>query len=625
MLVCVSAIPSLAKTGLTVEELGDCLDDYVTSLHKDRSATGIDIPLRSDGSEYSIDDLAEDQKEALAVVIEKVKAYCDCDPEKPNTTLRLTVSGVAGSGKSTWINTLVTMLRKLFSNTDTVGVFGPTGSAAFNAGGETINRGFRVPITVKSLDIDGKKDGFLLRKFNMTVCLIIDERSMVEADKLGCVQHYMSKRGHGGRRKGTKWGGIPIVILVGDDYQIPSIGYGAFYALDQATIKEPAKVNACQIKCRRAGFEEFLEFGKNVLYLNGGVKRVNADQEQLRRILLGLRCEDEGHVMSREDIQRLLELDINHPSFTREQREDIKKKSMYLFANKEPRDAYNSTMLLKANMQGNPVARLKSRTTDKHGKQVANSSHFDCERCPYQLMICKTAQVALNGCNIEPSIGLYHGTLGVVEDIVFKENESPNLDDLPAYVLVNFNQYCGKQIVEGSKTSVPITPREARCKIGCCTRRYIPLALAYGKTVHTFQGQSVGPVPAGRPENAIQKIIVEPGTRAFEGNNVGLFYTTVSRATTIGTEEDKKSSAIYFDGPDFSEKRITQLTKDMSGKFYRKALLRKKWVDYQKTHSLKRREYTKEEMAFLFNWIKKTRYTFSELEKIIVQNDANKA
>ena len=445
---------------------------------------------------------------------------------------------------------------------------------------------------------------------------------MVEADKLGCVAHYMRECGHGGHTN-KEWGGIPIVILVGDDYQIPPIGFGAFYALDGITFKNSTKVKSGQMECRINGFEEFKMFGRNVVYLHG-VKRVHNEQDQLRRILQGLRCEDNEEGLSEEDITRLLELDINHRCFSKREREEIEATSMYLFANKEPRDALNAKMLLKANLKGNPVACVKSKTIDKNGKQVASNPHFDSERTPNQVLICKTAKVALNGQNICPSIGLFHGTIGTVEDIVFKQGENPNLGDLPAYVLVNFSQYCGKQLVSSSKQSVPITPMTTRCKFNCCTRTYLPLSLAYGKTVHTFQGQTVGPVPPGRPENAIKRIIVEPGTRQFEGNNVGLFYTAASRPTTIGRSDDKMSSAIYFDGPDFSRERITGLTKDKKGKLYKKAALRQKWVDYMKTNSRDQKQYTEKEMNVLFEWIENTKFTLPELDSIIKTNDSKK-
>jgi hypothetical protein len=555
----------------------------------------------------------------LAVVISHLKDYCENKLDKTNLTKKITVAGVAGSGKSTWINTLVSLVRRLFGNNDTIGVYGPTGSAAFNAGGETINRGFRVPISNISLKIDGAKHGHLLKKFARTVAIVIDERSMLEADKFGCVKHYMDECAHGGITN-KDWGGVPIVILVGDDYQIPPIGYGAFYALEPNQVKTSTFVKAGQLQCRMKGFDEFKAFGQHAVYLEG-VKRVNQEQDQLRRILHGLRCEDSTNDLEEQDIQRLLELDVNHAKFSRKEREELQQTAMYLFANKEPRDALNAKMLLKANLEGNPVARIKSTTIDMHGKRVASNPHFENDRSPHQVMLCKTAKVALNGQNICPAIGLYHGTLGTVEDIVYRSGEKPHLGDLPAYVMVNFSQYRGQQLVPNSKQSVPISPMTTRCKFFCCTRTYIPLTLAYGKTVHTFQGQTVGPVTPGRPENAIQRIIVEPGTRQFEGNNVGLFYTTASRPTTIGRPDDKMSSAIYFDGPDFCKARITRLTTDKNGRLYKKANLRQKWVEYMKNNNLNQRRYTNSETEELFEWIKKTRYTCAELDEIIKKND----
>ena len=609
---------------MDVEQAALILEEYVSPLHA-KSTDTLDIPVRSDGTEYLIEDLADDQKMALAAVVSKIRDYCSAGLMSPSETLSLTVSGVAGSGKSTWINTLVTVVRRLFNTNDSIGVYGPTGSAAFNAGGETMNRGFRIPIDIKTLEINAATEKYLLNKFRRTICLVIDERSLVEANKLGLIKHYMTQCAHLARNKNQSWGGIPIVILVGDDYQLPAIGYGAFYALEPIISKETKKINSSEVSCRLSGFEEFRESGRNVLYLNPIAKRVNSNQEQLRRILKGLRCEEEADQLLEEDIQRLLALDINHPSFSKVEREEIKASSMYLFALKEPRDAHNRKMLLKANFDGNPVARIKSRTVNGQGKQATMASHFDNERTPNLVLLCKTAKVALHGCNPAPAMGLYHSTLGVVQDIVYRSGQSPNIGDLPAYVLVLFDQYCGKELVAGHSKSVPVVPISLRCKFKCCTRMFMPLSLAYGKTVHTFQGQSVGPVPAGRPSNSIQRIIVEPGNRTFEGNNVGLFYTTASRPTTIGTSLDKMSSAMYFDGPDFSRARITNLTRQKNGKLYVKAILRQKWVSYLKGNSRARKGYTKGEQEDLFTWVSTQRFNPEQLDLIVQRHAAKKA
>ena len=76
------------------------------------------------------------------------------------------------------------------------------------------------------------------------------------------------------------------------------------------------------------------------------------------------------------------------------------------------------------------------------------------------------------------------------------------------------------------------------CKFnGACKRYYMPLAVSFGKTIHSFQGASVGKTQFERPDNAYHRLLEYPGPRNFEANNPGLFYTLLSRATTLGEEE----------------------------------------------------------------------------------------
>ena len=145
----------------------------------------------------------------------------------------------------------------------------------------------------------------------------------------------------------------------------------------------------------------------------------------------------------------------------------------------------------------------------------------------------------------------------------------------------------------------------------------MPLALAYGKTAHTFQGQNVGPVSPGRPENPIKRIIVDPGKRQFEGQNVGLFYQLLSRATTIGDPDDKLSSAIYFDGDNFTADRFKDLTIGANKEMYKKAKLRKDWVVYLRKNEVPKGTISEEYMKELFDWIRENSFTPDELDKII--------
>ena len=158
-------------------------------------------------------------------------------------------------------------------------------------------------------------------------------------------------------------------------------------------------------------------------------------------------------------------------------------------------------------------------------------------------------------------------------------------EDLPLYVLLDIPQYCGPPFIEGHPTFVPIAPINVPCKNAfCCCRTYIPLSLAFAQTIHTFQGQNAGPVETGQTPNAVQKLVCDPGTRRFEGNCVGLFYTLLSRVTTFGNPLDKFSSAIYFTGTNMNMERVLNITLNEKGHMYAMAEKRKQYVSYLHEH-----------------------------------------
>ena len=80
---------------------------------------------------------------------------------------------------------------------------------------------------------------------------------------------------------------------------------------------------------------------------------------------------------------------------------------------------------------------------------------------------------------------------------------------------------------------------------GASAKLYMPLSLAFGKTIHSFQGASVGKTAPGRPDNDFKRIVGDPGTRQFESINPSLFYTLLSRETTFGEERKTATSTIF--------------------------------------------------------------------------------
>src|SRR5687768_15769183 len=285
--------------------------------------------------EYFIDACREDQKEVLSYILQFLKRWCELEKTQDSIRafkpLTIILSGVAGSGKSTLINTLVTAIRKITQKTNSVYVCGPTGSAAFNAGGETCHHLFNIQGKLENSDLSPHALLTLVAKLEDTVALIVDERSMVSSLLLGTMEDYCRQAAFNGTNNDLSWGGLPIIMLVGDDHQLPSIDEGAFYCFSQPTKWIRTKVEALYVQ---NGMSLFLECGKDVMTLAKS-KRVLEGQVWLQRILDGVRGSSDNK-LSIEDAEYLCSLHIdNKNSFNQQDKEQIKNDALFLFANVE--------------------------------------------------------------------------------------------------------------------------------------------------------------------------------------------------------------------------------------------------------------------------------------------------
>lgn len=554
--------------------------------------------------EYSVDACSEDQKKVMSYILQYFKRWQELEknPEliEAFTPLRMTLCGVAGSGKSTLINTLVTVIRKITQKNNSVYICGPTGSAAFNAGGETCHRLFNIKGRLANSELSAQTLKTLISKLDNTVALIIDERSMVLALLLGTMEAYCRQAAFKGTKRHLSWGGLPMVILVGDDYQLPPINKGAFYCLEK---RIGCQNNKTEELFMQNGMDLFLEFGKDVMTLSQ-TKRVLNGQSQLHHILNGVRGSSKN-TLSIQDAEYLCSFHIdNKDHFNQQDKQQIKKDALFLYATVDAKNMHNDCALKEINTEDNPVASIKAQTKRfKDNTSLRNMGHYDNERTPAMTYIARNAQVQITGINLCPKWGLYHGVRGKVLDIVY-DPEHPPPDNLPLYVLLDIPQYCGPPFIEAYPTVVPIAPIKVPCKnLSCCIRTYIPLRLAFAQTIHTFQGQNAGPVGIGQTPNTIQKLVCNPGTRRFEGTCIGLFYTLLSRVTTFGDPTDKFSSAIYFTGSNMNTERVLNITLNEKGQIYAMAKRRQLYVDYLQQHQHDMKMSTDDQID-IFEWTK---------------------
>jgi hypothetical protein len=403
----------------------------------------IDVPMKSDGTTYRLNDLKEDQRRVVAYVIERLElwlqyATSDESEELPHfEPIRLTVVGAGGTGKSVIINTLLTVIREMFQVNNSALVGAPTGTAAFNVCGETLHRMLSILVR-SSYDADSEMGNQsrmrLVDKLQKTVAMFVDERSMVSLSTMGMAERHAREAAHGGIHAEEDWGGIPIVIIFGDDCQLPPcMAKGVFDILELGS-RESSSLNQAEA----AGVEHFLKFAEDVMYLRKN-KRANDDQTEL----LDLNKKARLGILDRDTSEKLMsELNLHKNSFyTEKEKQDIFEKSLFLSANKEPVMAYNIRRLKEKMSKENPVAVIKSQTDTSQKKGKGN--HFNRDSSPPRTCICTGSRVSIIGRNFYPVWGLHVGAIGTVIEIVFRENESPNNGDLPAYVVVNFPAYRG--------------------------------------------------------------------------------------------------------------------------------------------------------------------------------------
>ena len=570
------------------------IEDY-----QKRDEHEINIPKKWNGEDYEIEDLYPDQQYIAYLILSKIKEFMETSNFSNFQPLRCTLNGQAGTGKSVLINTITSVLRRMFNYNNVVRVTAPTGVAAFNVGGETLHT-FSCQKGEATSRTSMKDKDAMIKRFKHLLCLIVDERSMVSSSVLGCTQQRVEETIYQGLGIDKhSWGGLPVLILAGDDYQLPGVHQGAIESLyrsdgSKATIK---------------GRESFKECAR-VVYQLPTIRRVADNQQEDKNLLERLRV---GDGILDSDVQKLqsLHIDTIEKIHGKEYAESIRQQSVYLFWTNDKRIKHNISMQSRINSPVNPTAIVKPRSTGKkHAKAV--SSHF--KQDTPSALFCRGSKVALHSKNFLPMWGLHNGACGTVDEIVFEKGNNPNKGNLPKYVVVDFPLYCGPVWDKQNPTHVPVPLVTLACNQTerCCERTFVPLDLAFARTIHKFQGLSAGPVDANKIPNTYPSIICDPDVKASEARNTGLMYTAVSRGTTLG-DEDGKNSSIYFDGPNLSLERIQGITKKTGSKEeYKNVIRRRNWVQHLMQNIVPLQGMHESEIQAILSWSKK-KFSYEEL------------
>ena len=120
-------------------------------------------------------------------------------------------------------NTIIAMVRKLTSFNDTVQVAAPSGAAAFNVQELTIHRLLGITPNYKHVKLGEAAKQRLKLQLEQLIILLIDERSMINSKVLAAAERNTRDCIYNGQNSTELWGGLPVILLFGDDYQLMPI------------------------------------------------------------------------------------------------------------------------------------------------------------------------------------------------------------------------------------------------------------------------------------------------------------------------------------------------------------------------------------------------------------------
>lgn len=266
------------------------------------------------------------------------------------------------------------------------------------------------------------------------IVLITDERSMISSELIAASERNIKENIFGGVCEKKCFGGVPVVLLFGDDSQLPPVsihgrGDGAFHVFDKY-IKRKKNSNIMINKSN--GKELFKLMAKNVMQLSERKQQHGDD------FMVDILDDLETGKPSDMTISTIMNLQLNNLPL--HIRQDIESKSTYIFATHIDKNDHNYCKLANLSNKHNPLTCLKYQDVTVCPKGC-NKRNFDHDSTPISTHFCVGAKVCMKGKNIQPKWGLFNGTMGTIQEIGYEKGCNPNYGDLPAYVAVVFLLY----------------------------------------------------------------------------------------------------------------------------------------------------------------------------------------
>lgn len=461
--------------------------------------------------------------------------------------LRMLIDGYGGTGKSFLLHCVGRFIREKaqqYEIADPLRVAALSGAAATQVYGCTLHSLWGIPVGVPFDEIMVReKEDTLGTKLKDVAFFFVDERSMLSLTMLGQI---ISRA----RKVYTEYATEELCersfVLFGDDKQLPPPQGGKLYsnpreASKMSNGKKQQSVNPTNYQNEASvAYKHFTTVVK--LQVNQRATGGSPSQQLFRRFLL--KCLRD--CLPTKEWYAYWKRTNSLASFSREKQERFLN-GFRVCSTNAAIDAHNTEMLCRMNA---PLALIMA-DHPKGGKFAAQATNKSSGNLPLKVTLCRGAWVVYL-VNTWTSRGVVHGLLCRVLEIVYAKGTKPHNSDgpgvpaLPIVVFVEATAYLGPSyehldLPENERRRLgytgifPVQPvsrkfivyhgKGPRKTPVHCERIMIPLALAWARSIHKFQGMTVG------EGESIDVMLLDIGDTELAA---GLSYVGGSRAKTPG-------------------------------------------------------------------------------------------
>ena len=251
--------------------------------------------------------------------------------------------------------------------------------------------------------------------------LLVDERPMIGATALSWME-FMCRYGvKNGEHFDQSWGGLLVVIFLGDDVQLSPV------------LDSPVYNSSCKLPAALQGVLVW-KYNKYSVDLKTIVRQGIKEQE-LRDVLLAIR-EYQITPVQAKWLQKFPWQNIKS-SYGQGFLNDMSEKGLFVFPTHQQVWDHNKIKLLKVS-QSYPIVKLSAIRKGVHANYMESDRADGLQK---NIFLCKNAKVMLTT-NLCVPFGLFNGATGTIIDLIYKNENRPE-NSLSDVVMVQFDNYSG--------------------------------------------------------------------------------------------------------------------------------------------------------------------------------------